>query len=62
MPEARHPRLGRTIQAVGLVVLPLAVVWGVQTDQLGIELLGGIAGFALILVGRSMQAAAPERE
>ena len=33
-----------------------AVVYGIQTDDLGTELLGAVVGFALVLIGRSVQA------
>jgi hypothetical protein len=52
---ARAPRLGRALQAIGLVVMPVAVLWGWSTDQVGMELLLGFGvGFALIMIGRSL--------
>ena len=47
--------MGRAIQALGLLVMLGAVVWGVQSDDLGTELLAALVGFALVLTGRSMQ-------
>jgi hypothetical protein len=47
--------LGRAIQALGLLVMLGAVVWGVQSDDLGTELLVALVGFGLVLTGRSMQ-------
>jgi hypothetical protein len=47
--------MGRAIQALGLIVMLGALVYGIQTDDLGTELLGATVGFALILIGRSVQ-------
>jgi len=47
--------LGRALQGLGLVVMLGAVVWGVRSDDLGTELLAALVGFALVLIGRSMQ-------
>jgi hypothetical protein len=47
--------LGRAIQGLGLLVMLGAVVYGLQRDELGTELLAALVGFALVLIGRSMQ-------
>ena len=51
--------MGRAVQALGLVVMLGALVYGLQYDDLGTELLIGVVGFSLVLVGRSMQPRAP---
>ena len=56
MAAAKAPGLGRALQALGLVVMPVAVIWGMQTDNLGLELIGGGAGFLLVMIGRSLSA------
>lgn len=50
-------KLGRALQATGLVVMLAGLVWGLQTDQLGTELLVAVVGLALVLIGRSLQGA-----
>ena len=47
--------MGRAVQALGLVVMLGALVYGFRSDDLGGELLGAVLGFALILIGRSLQ-------
>lgn len=47
---------GRALQAVGLVVMLGALVYGMQKDDLGGELLGALFGLAFVLIGRNLQA------
>lgn len=48
--------LGRGLQAVGLFVMLAAVVYGLQYDDLGTELLAALFGLAFVLIGRNLQA------
>lgn len=52
------PRFGRAVQATGLFVMLAAIVWGLSGGDLGPELLVAGAGFALVLIGRSLQGGA----
>jgi hypothetical protein len=49
-------RLGRGLQVLGLVLMPVGLLWGLSKDELGAELLLAGVGFVLILTGRSLQA------
>ena len=48
--------LGRVLQAAGLLLMPIAVAWGMANDALGVEIIGAFAGFLLVLTGRSLAA------
>ncbi|MCE9634184.1 MAG: hypothetical protein K8T90_00635 [Planctomycetes bacterium] len=52
---------GRALQAVGLFAMLGALIYGVQTDDLGGELLGALFGLAFVLIGRNLQARADAR-
>lgn len=45
---------GRALFGLGLVVMLLAVVYGVQNDALGTEIVAAFAGFLLCMIGRSL--------
>lgn len=55
-------RLGMTCQVAGLILMPLALIQGMQEGaSLGNELLLGAAGFCLILFGRGLRGGGPAK-
>jgi hypothetical protein len=56
MSDARRAGLGRTLQVLGLCVLPAALAYGLYGGDIFDELLLFGAGTGLILMGRSLAA------
>ena len=55
-PPTAKARLGRALQIVGLVLMPVGLFWGMsREDGLGTELLLAGVGFLLVMTGRGMQ-------
>ena len=49
-------RIGRAMQGLGLVLMPVGVIWGMsREDGLGPEILVAGVGFLLVMTGRGMQ-------
>ena len=55
-PSTAKARLGRAVQVLGLVLMPVGLLWGMsREDGLGPELLLAGVGFLLVMTGRGMQ-------
>jgi hypothetical protein len=48
-------RAGKALQVAGLVLMPLALVWGLQGGAIWDEMLLFGAALCLVLVGRSLR-------